>query len=62
MSVSLDNAACLQESGGHDKIEEMGLKAKLTLRQGGGGVGGKNLSVNLMLSMQWVGMDGFPNV
>ena len=42
----------------NDKIEEVGLKSKLTLRQGGGG---KNLSVNLTLSMQWVGMDGFPN-
>ena len=42
----------------HDKIEEMGLKSKLTLRAGGGG--GKNLSVNLTLSVQWVGMDGFP--
>ena len=41
----------------YDKIEEVGLKSKLTLRQGGGG---KNLSVNLTLSMQWVGMDGFP--
>ena len=47
VTVSLDDAACLQESGGHDKIEEMGLKSKLTLRQGGGG--GKNLSVNLTL-------------
>ena len=44
----------------HDKTEEMGLKSKLTLRQAGGG--GKNLSVNLTLSVQWVGMDGFPNV
>ena len=35
----------------------MGLKSKLTLRPGGGG---KNLSVNLTLSVQWVGMDGFP--
>ena len=42
----------------HDKIEEIGLKSKLTLRQGGGG--GKNLSINLTLSVQWVGMDGFP--
>ena len=43
----------------HDKIEEMGLKSKskLTLRQGGGG---KNLSINLTLSVQWVGMDSFP--
>ena len=24
-------------------------------------MGGKNLSVNLTLSVQWVGMDGFPN-
>ena len=37
VGVSLDNVSCLQESGGHDKIEEMGLKSKLTLRQGGGG-------------------------
>ena len=48
----------------HDKIEEMGLKSKLTLRPrgggGGGGGGSKNLSVNLTLSVQWVGMDGFP--
>ena len=44
VGVSLDNAACLQESGGHEKIEEMGLKAKLTLRQGGGGVGVKILA------------------
>ena len=57
VGVSLDHAARLQESGSHDKIEEMGLKSKLTLRQGGGG---KNLSVNLTLSVQWVGMDGFP--
>ena len=38
VGVSLDHAACLQESGSHDKIEEMGLKSKLTLRQGGVGV------------------------
>ena len=42
----------------HDKIEEIGLKSKLTLRPGGGG--GRNLSVNLTLSVQWVGMDSFP--
>ena len=58
VGVSLDHAACLQESGIHDKIEEVGLKSKLTVRRGGGG--GKNLSVNLTLSVQWVGMDGFP--
>ena len=40
----------------YDKIEKVGLKSKLTLIQGGGG---KNLSVNLTLSVQWVGMDGF---
>ena len=63
VGVSLDHAACLQESGGHDKIEEMGLKSKLTLRQGGRGRGGgKNLTVNLTLSVQWVGMDGFPKI
>ena len=63
MGVSLDHAACLQESGDHDKIEEMGLKPKLTLIQGGGGGGGgKNHSVNLTLSVQWVGMDGFPKI
>ena len=38
VGVSLDHAARLQESGSHDKIEEMGLKSKLTLRQGGVGV------------------------
>ena len=37
VGVSLEHAVCLQESGGHDKIEEMGLKSKLTLRQGGWG-------------------------
>ena len=57
VGVSLDHAACLQEGGGHDKIEEMGLKSKLTLRQGGG-----DLSVNLTLSVQWVGMDVFPKM
>ena len=41
----------------YDKIEEVGLKSKLTLRQGGGG---KNLGVNLTLSVQRVGTDGFP--
>ena len=37
----------------------MGLKSKLKLRRGGVG-GGKILSVNLTLSVQWLGMDGFP--
>ena len=41
----------------YDKIEEVGLKSKLTLRQGGWG---KNLSINLTLSVQWVDVDGFP--
>ena len=58
VGVSLDHAACLQESGGPWQNWGNGLKIQIDVKTRGGG--GKNLSVNLTLSVQWVGMDGFP--
>ena len=60
VGVSLDHAACLQESGGPLQNWGNGLKIEIQIDIKTRGGGGKNLSVNLTLSVQWVGMDGFP--
>ena len=60
VGVSLDHAACLQESGGPWQNWGNGLKIEIQIDVKTRGGGGKNLSVNLTLSMQWVDKDGFP--